>query len=330
MHTQPPTPCSALDGILQHHGHRPTELLQILINAQQLEGWLPAPTLTYLAQALRLPRARVEGVAGFYSFLYTRPAGRFRVLFSDNITDRMLGNAELMGGIALIPLMIGMFAISEVLRFAVSNDRPEMAVDRPFGNVFSGMWALLKKYPVQLLRGLGSDNIDSRLRHAEFTQAGDKVRWLGMPIAALSKLQSVLVVGSYLRKDHPLFAARIRQAQRQGAQVFSLNSQARDWALPKTDLTAPAAQWAQALAGIAAAVAAVPAEALRRLSLVSLLATYSTSPSYAYDDHPALIAVQVSQQFKEVSPQKVKMVSYTSRFFESNLHQDFDIVGGVQ
>ena len=64
--------------------------------------------------------------------------------------------------------------------------------------------------------------------------------------------------------------------------------------------------------------------------LVSLLAICSTSPSYAYDDHPALIAVQVSQQFKEVSPQKVKMVSYTSRFFESNLHQDFDIVGGVQ
>jgi putative tricarboxylic transport membrane protein len=63
------------------------------------------------------------------------------------------GNAEMMGGIPLIPLMIGMFAVSEVLRFAVSNNRPEMATDRPFGNVFSGMWALLKKYPVQLLRG---------------------------------------------------------------------------------------------------------------------------------------------------------------------------------
>jgi putative tricarboxylic transport membrane protein len=59
----------------------------------------------------------------------------------------------MMGGIPLIPLMIGMFAVSEVLRFAVSNNRPEMATDRPFGNVFSGMWALLKKYPVQLLRG---------------------------------------------------------------------------------------------------------------------------------------------------------------------------------
>ena len=64
-----------------------------------------------------------------------------------------LGNAELAGGISLIPLMIGMFAISEVLRFAVVVDKPVMAVDRPFGNVFSGMWGLIKKYPVQLLRG---------------------------------------------------------------------------------------------------------------------------------------------------------------------------------
>lgn len=63
------------------------------------------------------------------------------------------GNAELMGGISLIPLMIGMFAISEVLRFAISTEKPELAVDRPFGNVFAGMWGVLKKYPLPLLRG---------------------------------------------------------------------------------------------------------------------------------------------------------------------------------
>lgn len=96
MSTLPATPTAALDGILQRHGHYPTELLQILIEVQDLEGWLPAPTLTYIAQALHVPRSRVEGVAGFYSFLYTQPVGRYRVLFSDNITDRMLGNAELM------------------------------------------------------------------------------------------------------------------------------------------------------------------------------------------------------------------------------------------
>jgi TctA family transporter len=63
------------------------------------------------------------------------------------------GNNELTGGIPLIPLMIGMFAVSEVLRFACAMVRPEMAVDRPFGNVFKGMWGLIKKYPLALLRG---------------------------------------------------------------------------------------------------------------------------------------------------------------------------------
>ncbi len=72
------------------------------------------------------------------------PAGAPRYTF---------GNAELMGGISLIPLMIGMFAISEVLRFAVTVEKPKMAIERPFGSVFAGMWALVKKYPLQLLRG---------------------------------------------------------------------------------------------------------------------------------------------------------------------------------
>lgn len=63
------------------------------------------------------------------------------------------GNNELTGGIPLIPLMIGMFAVSEVLRYACAMVRPEMAVDRPFGNVFKGMWGLIKKYPLALFRG---------------------------------------------------------------------------------------------------------------------------------------------------------------------------------
>ncbi|HNB64859.1 MAG TPA: NAD(P)H-dependent oxidoreductase subunit E [Rhodocyclaceae bacterium] len=92
----PSAPADALDGILQRHRHDATRLLQILIDAQDLDGWLPPPMLTRIAAALDLPRARVEGVAGFYSFLYTQPVGRYRVLFSDNITDRMLGNAGLM------------------------------------------------------------------------------------------------------------------------------------------------------------------------------------------------------------------------------------------
>ena len=63
------------------------------------------------------------------------------------------GNAELTGGIPLIPLMIGMFAVSEVLRYACAQVRPQIAVDRPFGNIFAGMWGLVRRYPAQLLRG---------------------------------------------------------------------------------------------------------------------------------------------------------------------------------
>ncbi len=63
------------------------------------------------------------------------------------------GNAEMMGGIPLIPLMIGMFAVSEILRFAVVVDKPPTVEDKPFGNVFAGMWALIKRYPLPLFRG---------------------------------------------------------------------------------------------------------------------------------------------------------------------------------
>ena len=105
-----------------------------------------------------------------------------------------------------------------------------------------------------LLRGLGSDNIDYRLRNAEFA-APEGVRWLGMSIAGLSELQSVLLVGSNVRKEHPLFAQRIRQAARKGCQVFGINAQTYDWALPATQLIADSADWTQALADIAAAVA---------------------------------------------------------------------------
>jgi NADH-quinone oxidoreductase subunit G len=106
-----------------------------------------------------------------------------------------------------------------------------------------------------LVRGLGSDNIDYRLRNAEFPVA-QGVRHLGTSIASLSSLQRVFIVGSHIRKDHPLFAQRIRQAVRKGAAVLAVNSVVYDWAMPVAHAVAvPAAQWAQSLADIAAAIA---------------------------------------------------------------------------
>jgi NADH-quinone oxidoreductase subunit G len=112
-----------------------------------------------------------------------------------------------------------------------------------------------------LVRSLGSDNIDHRLRNAEFVKS-EGVRYLGTSIASLTQLQRVLVVGSNLRKDHPLFAQRIRQAQRNGAQVNAITSKALlhvtdAWAMPLAHVDLQeASAWAQSLANVAAAVAA--------------------------------------------------------------------------
>ncbi len=63
------------------------------------------------------------------------------------------GNAELTGGIGMIAMMIGMFAISEIIRFVVDTSPPAELVVEKVGSVLSGQWALAKKYPKQILRG---------------------------------------------------------------------------------------------------------------------------------------------------------------------------------
>ncbi|RYX97382.1 MAG: NADH-quinone oxidoreductase subunit G [Comamonadaceae bacterium] len=110
-----------------------------------------------------------------------------------------------------------------------------------------------------LMRGIGSDNIDYRLRNAEFV-ASPSIQWLGTSIASLSQLQRVLVVGSNLRKDHPLFAQRIRQAARKGCAVSAINSGAEypvadAWAIPLvSNVLADSSEWAQLLANVATAI----------------------------------------------------------------------------
>src|SRR6266550_3666311 len=83
----------------------------------------------------------------------------------------------------------------------------------------------------RFMRALGSGNIDFRLRQIDFRDAGKRagIPWLGMPIAELNSLDRALIVGSFLRKDHPLLAQRLRQAAKKGAEISSLHSVDDDW-----------------------------------------------------------------------------------------------------
>jgi len=78
----------------------------------------------------------------------------------------------------------------------------------------------------KLMRGIGSNNVDSRLRQSDFSADGKQAGapWLGMPVADINTRDRFLIVGSFLRKDHPLLAARIRQAVKKGAQVNIIHS----------------------------------------------------------------------------------------------------------
>jgi [NiFe] hydrogenase diaphorase moiety large subunit len=79
---------------VRHQGDA-SRLLPILHDVMSVEGCVSPAVISELAQQLDVPRGRVEGVVGFYSFLSSEPQGRFRVLFSDNITDELGGSREL-------------------------------------------------------------------------------------------------------------------------------------------------------------------------------------------------------------------------------------------
>jgi len=86
----------------------------------------------------------------------------------------------------------------------------------------------------KLMRGIGSSNIDTRLRQSDFSADGKQAGapWLGMSVEELGKADRFLIVGSFLRKDHPLLAARIRGAVKKGAQVNIIHSSDDDLLMP--------------------------------------------------------------------------------------------------
>jgi len=112
----------------------------------------------------------------------------------------------------------------------------------------------------KLMRGLGSDNVDFRLRQSDFSADGKRAGapHLGLPVNAIDQLDRLLLIGSFLRKDHPLLAARVRHAVKRGCQVSLV--QATDDELLMTVarkvIVRPSA-WIEHLAQIARAVAQV-------------------------------------------------------------------------
>ncbi|MDR1529480.1 MAG: NADH-quinone oxidoreductase subunit NuoG [Burkholderiales bacterium] len=156
----------------------------------------------------------------------------------------------------------------------------------------------------RLVRSLGCENIDSRLRQRDFS-ADDQLQeatWLGMPIVAVNDLRAMLFIGSFLRFDHPLLAVRVRQAAKRGAKISSLHAQRADWRLPITQeiITSPS----QMAASLAQIVSAAQRATNKNKILPKVLRGIEPSPEattiandlLAHHEHAAIFVGTFAQQ----------------------------------
>jgi NADH-quinone oxidoreductase subunit G len=117
----------------------------------------------------------------------------------------------------------------------------------------------------KLMRGVGSGNVDFRLRQSDFSADGKQAGapWLGMPVADICTRDRFLIVGSFLRKDHPLLAHRVRQAVKKGAQANIVHAADAELLMPVANqaIVAPS-EIADVLAQIVKELAAEKSTAL--------------------------------------------------------------------
>jgi NADH-quinone oxidoreductase subunit G len=106
----------------------------------------------------------------------------------------------------------------------------------------------------KLIRGLGSNQVETRLRQTDIKGAAT-APWLGMPISKLNELDRILVIGSFLRKEQPLIAARLRNAAKRGLQLSRIDAGGDDWFIPATGISTAPSGWINSLSEIALAVA---------------------------------------------------------------------------
>jgi NADH-quinone oxidoreductase subunit G len=157
----------------------------------------------------------------------------------------------------------------------------------------------------KLVRGIGSGNVDFRLRQSDFSADGKRAGapWLGMPVAELNSRDRFLVVGSFLRKDHPLLASRIRHAVKKGAQANVIHSADDDllMAVANKAIVAPT-EMANMLAQILKALAAEKQAAVQGVESVDVgAAATAIAKSLASGERAAVLLGNFAQQHPQAA-----------------------------
>jgi len=158
----------------------------------------------------------------------------------------------------------------------------------------------------KLMRGLGSGNVDFRLRQSDFSADGKQAGapWLGMPVADINTRDRLLIVGSFLRKDHPLLAQRVRQAVKHGAQANVVHATDDDLLMPVANkaIVAPGELvnvLAQILKALAAEKQAAPDASVQGVEVGSVAA--AIAKSLASGERVAVLLGNFAQQHPQAA-----------------------------
>ena len=162
----------------------------------------------------------------------------------------------------------------------------------------------------KLVRGLGSNNVDFRLRQTDFSADGKQLGapWLGLPVAEINQVDRFLVVGSFLRKDHPLMASRIRHAVKRGAQANVLHCVDDDLLMKVSnkaiitpaEMVATLAQVLQALANVKSAKVNASVQALTQ-GITITPAAQAMAKSLASGERSVILLGNFAQQHPEAA-----------------------------
>jgi NADH-quinone oxidoreductase subunit G len=115
----------------------------------------------------------------------------------------------------------------------------------------------------KLAAGLGTPNVDYHFRALDARARFGQAPWLGMKIAEVNALQSVLLVGATIRKEQPLLAQRLRQGTKKGLAVHVVHVADDDLLMPVANrLVVRPSQLAAALASVAKAAAELAGQPL--------------------------------------------------------------------
>ncbi|RFC39085.1 MAG: NADH dehydrogenase subunit G [Candidatus Nitrotoga sp. LAW] len=162
----------------------------------------------------------------------------------------------------------------------------------------------------KLARGLGSHNVDFRLRQSDFSADSKQTGapWLGMAVADISLVDRFLLVGSFLRKDHPLLASRVRQATKKGAQINLIHATDDDLLMPivnkeivpPTEMTTVLAQVLKALSTIKQATLDTSVQQIVQSVTPSAIAQ-AMADSLASGERVAILLGNFAQQHPQAS-----------------------------